>query len=457
MRADELKAKVAQAADVPLESLTDKTRPGAQIKANALWEGSCSPAAMRKRAGVFFAKDAADLAVEGAVRRLSLELPFPQAVLVISQPGQSTQKVTAFGYAESDSLSRIADVLDTDPVVVPRPTFAWSASWGRPRIDVSQLRRNLTQTPNVVLQGPPGTGKTSTALELVRSLAGGDGAEAESCRFSSLAAAAGGAESLTIRVEEVRALPVIWEMVQLHPGYAYDDLIRRIAPRVSEGGQLKMAVEDGLLPQLCRIAEVRGAERPVVLILDEINRADLASVLGEFVFAIDAGHRGVPVRLQYQGGDVRASVAVPPNLWIVGTMNTADRSIAMVDHAIRRRFRFIDVPSSPAVFAEWYGDLRELTAASQMLYESCNEDVPSSLKVGHAAFLEPPHPLATWADRVARRVAYHVLPLLSEYVKEGLKRTPTISIGETLIALDASEDAEAKVRGAVQAFISDAR
>src|SRR5207248_2321807 len=111
----------------------------------------------------------------------------------------------------------------------------------------------------------------------------------------------------------------VWEMVQLHPGYGYDDLVRRIRPTSSDG-DLQFVVEDCLLPQMCALASARAPNKPVILILDEINRCNLASVLGEFIFAIDPGHRSMPVRLQYQAAGLQPSISVPPNLWVVGTM-----------------------------------------------------------------------------------------------------------------------------------------
>src|SRR5439155_1441184 len=148
---------------------------------------------------------------------------------------------------------------------------------------------------------------------------------------------------------------LIWEMIQLHPGYSYDDLVRGMSA-VQRDGKLCFVPEDRLLVHLAMLA-VRRPNTTVVIILDEINRCNLASVLGELIFAMEPGARGVPVRLQYgappgsPAGDV---LSLPINLKFIGTMNTADRSISMVDYAIRRRFRFLDIRPNRGVIEKAY-------------------------------------------------------------------------------------------------------
>ncbi len=95
----------------------------------------------------------------------------------------------------------------------------------------------------------------------------------------------------------------------MHPSYGYDDLVRRGAS-TSDDGDLRFVVEDGLLVKLCAMAEARGPDAPVLLITRRDKRCNLAATLGEFIFAIDPGHRSQPVRLQYQGAGLRPSVAV---------------------------------------------------------------------------------------------------------------------------------------------------
>lgn len=420
MNQNALVAKVAEAAGVPTGEVTVKVRPGTQIKANALWEGSCSPASPRKKVGVFLAKSGEDLAVEGAIKRMSFDVPFPETVLVLFD-AKGSRHARVFGYSDSDIAARLAKLFNTEITTVRRP--ANSPDTPPPAtLNSSELEQRLEESPNVVLQGPPGTGKTSLALELIRARLAGSEATVDECRYSRLLEEANNDPQELVKSQQTKghALPIIWELVQLHPAYGYEDLVRRLKPD-TVNGVLRFAVQDQLLPQLCRLALDRGKQKPVLLILDEINRCDLAATLGEFTFAIDPGYRGFPVRFKIPGPNVPLTTAVPNNLWIVGTMNTADRSIALLDYAVRRRFQFIEIPSSPDVVEKWYEANPQLGVLARGIFECCNEGLLRRISVGHSSFLIEPLPLETWPGRLARQVAYHVVPLLLEYVKEGLR------------------------------------
>ncbi|NDK38812.1 hypothetical protein DT603_08170 [Pseudoxanthomonas gei] len=444
----ELKRAVANAAGVELGEVTVKSRPGTQIKANGLWEGSCKPTAARTRVGLFLAQDRPDIAASGAVRRLTLALPFPEAVLVVAQPNSADQRADVVGYEDSLTAKALATSFGANIHLVPRPAFT-RREWNAPPLGVEFLKESLKHAPNIVLQGPPGTGKSSIALELVRQLAESGGMTSAECRLGRIASEKGSMELLLADKDACNTPPVVWEFVQLHPGYSYDDLVRRVVPVSRDDGQIQLRVEDGLLPQMCQVAALR--EGPVILVLDEINRGNLAAILGEFVFAIDPGHRGTEVRLQYQGSGLSPTVAVPPNLWIIGTMNTADRSIALVDYAIRRRFRFIDVPASTEDLEAWYaGDSAKQQVALE-LFQQINSGIADRLKVGHAALFVAPSPDdEEWAAKVARRVAFEVFPILLEYEKEGLREQGTFTFRNLTLNMLNQREAAAKLRSEIR-------
>jgi hypothetical protein len=463
MNEQEIARAVAAAAGV--EGVQPKIRPGTQIKANALWEGSCSPNQPRKKVGLFLVKDGATaLAIEGAQRRLTLALPFPEAAVVISRPNTNQRQAKVVGYKNSERLRRLAEAPEVDPVIVDRPAFTrppepepvsrqnltHSAS------DLARLASSLHETPNVVLQGPPGTGKSSVALALTQSMTAAAGLRAEDCQFGRLVAARGGDPHALLEDPEILRLPLVWEFVQLHPGYAYDDLVRRVVPATEAGGYLRLQVHDGLLPHLCRLAERRGPDKPVMLVLDEINRCNLASVLGEFLLGIDPGHRGLPVRLQVQSPGLQSEIAVPPNLWIVGTMNTADRSIAMVDYAVRRRFRFLDVQATRESVQNWYAPDSERAEIAAALFDSCNAGLPARLRTGPSLFLVATDPEEDWPERLARRVAYEVLPVLCEYAKEGLRdRSPAV-FGSVVLPVDEQKVAASRLAATLREMLAAA-
>ncbi len=183
------------------------------------------------------------------------------------------------------------------------------------------LLRHLREAPNVVLQGPPGTGKTWAAEQLVKYLAKSDPA---AWTLTALRADRDLEELLDS--DALKQAPVVWEVVQLHPGYAYEDFVRGQVADSSDGG-LSFVSRDRVLVEMARVADARNGA-PVVLVLDEINRCNLASVLGELILILEESKRGTSVRLQYAAPPGRGrgadSLALPPNLWIVGTMNTAD-------------------------------------------------------------------------------------------------------------------------------------
>ncbi len=416
MTKDEILTIVAAVANVPRDEIVEKERDGRQIKANALFEGSSSPNSGRVPVGVFFARRSPELAIEGAMRRMALDVSYPEAIVVLFDVG-GVGRARVFGYGDSVVARNLAASLSVDLEVVTRPSI--SESKAAAGIDASELRAALETAPNVILQGPPGTGKTSIAIELARSLIGDvEGYTLEQCRYGVVAA--GSAANIS---EDVTALsaPLIWEIAQMHPSYGYDDLVRRVRPS-SKGGDLQFVVEEGLLTQLCELAEARGPKRPVLLVLDEINRCNVAATLGEFIFAIDPGHRSEPVRLQYQGSGLRSSIAVPPNLWIVGTMNTADRSIALVDHAVRRRFQFVNVPADVGAIDGWYLADPKKRVVARELFVAANDGVEASMMIGHSLFLVEMEPSQEWPARFARQIVYNVLPTLAEYAREGLRQ-----------------------------------
>lgn len=157
-----------------------------------------------------------------------------------------------------------------------------------------------------VFYGPPGTGKTHVARLLAHHLAGA--------------------------AERVR-------MVQFHPSYSYEDFVEGLRPELNSpsGGHLSYMVRPGLFLELCRTAAA-DPENVYALVIDEMNRADLGSVLGELMLLLEYREE-VTVQLPYS----QADFTIPKNLVVIATMNTADRSLALVDFAMRRRFHAIEL------------------------------------------------------------------------------------------------------------------
>ncbi|MCG2644297.1 MULTISPECIES: AAA family ATPase [Bradyrhizobium] len=160
----------------------------------------------------------------------------------------------------------------------------------------------LKRKQQLIFQGPPGTGKTFVAERLARLLTSNTHG--------------------------------IVDLVQFHPSYGYEDFMHGIRP-VTQGGQILFERIPGRFLRFCRAARDVADGSPCVLIIDEINRGNLSRIFGELMYLLEYRDKTVPLA----GEEGR--FGIPPNVYIIGAMNTADRSIALVDHALRRRFSFI--------------------------------------------------------------------------------------------------------------------
>ena len=179
--------------------------------------------------------------------------------------------------------------------------------------ELREIQSLLEDKRQVIFQGPPGTGKTFVAQKLAKCLA---------------------------RLEDDEAGRV--RLVQFHPSYAYEDFVQGYRPTLIEGHP-GFEPKEGPLLQMARQAH-NEPEAKHFLVIDEINRGNLAKVFGELYFLLE--YREEAMQLQYAA----EPFSLPDNLYIIGTMNTADRSIALVDLALRRRFHFVEFhPSIPPV------------------------------------------------------------------------------------------------------------
>ena len=189
--------------------------------------------------------------------------------------------------------------------------------------DYEKLVDILKIKKNIILQGAPGVGKTYAAKRLAYSIMG----EKD--------------------VERVM-------MVQFHQSYSYEDFIMGYRPTAT-GFELKK----GVFYNFCKKAEI-DTDRDYFFIIDEINRGNLSKIFGELFMLIENDKRGIPLQLLY--ADEKFSV--PRNAYLIGMMNTADRSLAMLDYALRRRFAFVDL--KPGFETEASGPIRKSCRAMHL-------------------------------------------------------------------------------------------
>lgn len=247
--------------------------------------------------------------------------------------------------------------------------------------DYELLSKLLMTKQNVILQGSPGVGKTFMAKRLAYSIMG--------C------------------IDSKRV-----QMVQFHQSYSYEDFIVGYRP-TGTGFELTY----GPFYEFCKMAEKDS--RPYFFIIDEINRGNVSKIFGELLMLIENDKRGEKLKLLY----TKEEFSVPKNVYIIGMMNTADRSLAIIDYALRRRFAFYDV--RPAFYNKTFMQMVENKKSKNLsrlisYVKELNDDISSDdslgrgFEVGHSYFCTSPD---TQIDHkwIKSTVEYELIPLINEY------------------------------------------
>ena len=257
------------------------------------------------------------------------------------------------------------------------------------RVWLDEFVELLAERRQVIVYGPPGTGKTYLAQEIAEALAGKG------------------------RVT----------LVQFHPSYAYEDFFEGYRPSGTVGGGIALQLVPGPLRKVVDAARENPGE-PYFLIVDEINRANLAKVFGELYFLLE--YRDRSIDLLYSSGDTGPAFTLPANVFLIGTMNTADRSIALVDSAMRRRFAFISLHPEDErldqVLRQWLVDRSfaadRIDLLVGVLVELNRRIADKDVKIGPSYLMTSTVVTDAGLDRVWRT---SILPLLEEYhVGEGV-------------------------------------
>lgn len=248
--------------------------------------------------------------------------------------------------------------------------------------DYETLVNVLKMKKNIILQGAPGVGKTFTAKRLAYSIIGAKNPD---------------------RVQ----------MIQFHQSYSYEDFIEGYRP--TENG---FTIKKGAFYKFCKLAE-DDDENDYFFIIDEINRGNLSKIFGELFMLIEKDKRGIELQLLYSD----ENFSVPPNVYIIGMMNTADRSLAMLDYALRRRFSFFTMkPGFNTIGFQTYQDSLKSDAFKKLI--SCIKQLNSKIAadislgegfcIGHSYFCGLTAKTAT-VRTLTSIIEYELIPLLKEY------------------------------------------
>lgn len=220
--------------------------------------------------------------------------------------------------------------------------------------EIETWLKGLRRKKQMIFYGPPGTGKTYVAEHIAEQITDGtDG---------------------------------LYDLVQFHQAYEYEDFIQGIRPDTDDDGDLTYGLQEGTFVEFCE--ETRDRSSPCILILDEINRADVSSVFGELMYLLE--YRGPDHSVQLaQNTEDDDGFDIPENVYIFGTMNTADRSIALVDFALRRRFAFIPLHPNYDVLRDHYaGSGLDVGELIDVLEEINDEIDDQNFEVGFTYFLD---------------------------------------------------------------------
>lgn len=314
------------------------------------------------------------------------ELPAPLPARL--QTGSVVLDLTAdLGLIDELTLPSADEGGDAEVLVQPRhehlpqPSPHLGGSLFVPRGWLVEVRSLLDERRQIVLYGPPGTGKTFIARRLAADLVG---------------------------PEQVK-------LVQFHPAYTYEDFFEGYRPVPGrDDGTIAFELKPGPLRKLVDRAR-EHPEQAFILIIDEINRANLAKVFGELYFLLE--YRDQAVDLLYSSDD--EGFTLPTNLYVIGTMNTADRSIALVDAAMRRRFAFVslqpDEEPARSLLALWSLDRGLGRTAAALLGELNRRIDDPDFRIGPAYFMKSDAPDAHSRENLDRIWRTSILPLLQEH------------------------------------------
>lgn len=283
---------------------------------------------------------------------------------------------------------------------------------------VSKAAQLLLYKHNIILQGAPGTGKTYNTAAIALKAMGIDDIDLDDHA------------AVMSRYRSLQDASIFF--TTFHQSLDYEDFVEGLKPHVlhdDKGNAVGVTYEpeDGILKRACQAA-LDAPDTPVILIIDEINRGNVSKIFGELITLLEAdkrldGTHPIQVTLPYS----KELFGIPSNFYIIGTMNTTDRSVGTLDYALRRRFAFITLKADETIITKYYQDLgnEDLGATAVTLFRDIKAFIEDpnhisgdtdidDLMIGHSYLM------AKDEEELHDKVEYEVLPLLAEYINDGI-------------------------------------
>ena len=274
------------------------------------------------------------------------------------------------------------------------------------QIKLKLLLQKISKLKNVILYGTAGTGKTYTAKNFSR---------------------------LLVRSQKSE-IAQYFKLVTFHQSFSYEEFVEGFKPLTNGSGEIVYKVVDGVFKKICKQA-LSDPQKSYLIIIDEINRANIAKVFGELITLIEDDKRiGARNELKVTLPYAQEEFGVPKNLYILGTMNTSDRSIALLDIALRRRFTFIELKPDPELLKEIVIDGIHCDRLLTQLNKRITLLIGRDYQIGHSYFMN----IENIED--LRFTWYHrIIPLLQEYFYHDSKRLSAVIGSEFMQPIDISD------------------
>lgn len=282
-----------------------------------------------------------------------------------------------------------------------------------------QIDKNLSRKGNIILYGPPGTGKTFLSNKFLR------------------------------WKNKNTNNSVVKDFCTFHPSFNYEDFIEGYKPTSTKNGAITFTLKSGIFKSLCKKAS-EDKEKNYYLIIDEINRGNVEKIFGEMITLIEKDKRGMSLTLSQS----QESFSIPENIYIIGTMNTTDRSIKMLDAALRRRFAFIECMPNYELINK---PIDKLGLAPKDILIKINmklrEIEDREKQIGHSYFMKSGKQIDT-IEELKEVYIYDIIPLISEYCFNDYTKMSEI-IGEKFIDKDSEELQDELLNGTEDYFAAE--